>query len=101
MIVSKASELKQKLMALTLAYQRVFDHKNNYTKEVLEHLGKFCRANASTFHQDARIAAMLDGRREVWLEIQKFLNLDEKVINEITRVKEDVNARSSSDTTGS
>ena len=47
---------------------------------VLADLAKFCRANESTFHPDARIAAMLDGRREVWLHIQKYLNLTEEQI---------------------
>lgn len=42
---------------------------------VLEDLAKFCRANESTFHADARMHAVLEGRREVWLRIQQHLNL--------------------------
>lgn len=45
--------------------------------EVLEDLAKFCRANESTFHADPRIAANLDGRREVWLRIINHLHLTE------------------------
>jgi hypothetical protein len=44
-------------------------------QEVLIDLATFCRANESTFHEDARKAAMLDGRREVWLRIQNHLHL--------------------------
>lgn len=35
-------------------------------------LKRFCRADASTFHPDPRVAAMLDGRREVWLRLHQF-----------------------------
>lgn len=44
-------------------------------KAVLRDLAPFCRAYTSTFHTDARIHAMLEGRREVWLRIQQHLNL--------------------------
>ena len=43
---------------------------------VLVDLAKFCRANDTTFHADPRIAANLDGRREVWLRIQNHLRLN-------------------------
>lgn len=42
---------------------------------VLQDLAKFCRADASTFHANARSHALLEGRREVWLRIQQHLNL--------------------------
>lgn len=44
-------------------------------QEVLIDLMKFCRANETTFHPDARIHAALEGRREVWCRIQQHLNL--------------------------
>ena len=44
-------------------------------KDVLADLARFCRAAESTFHEDDRIAAKLDGRREVWLRIAEHLNL--------------------------
>ena len=43
---------------------------------VLVDLAKFCRANDTTFHADPRVAAHLDGRREVWLRIQNHLRLN-------------------------
>jgi hypothetical protein len=42
---------------------------------VLEDLSKFCRANDSTFHMDARLHAALEGRREVYLRIMDQLKL--------------------------
>jgi|TARA_R110002126_G_scaffold73586_1_gene183470 hypothetical protein len=42
---------------------------------VLDDLAKFCRANESTFHADARVEGIMQGRREVWLRIANHLNL--------------------------
>ena len=51
-------------------------------EEVLADLARFCRATQSTFHTDPRVAAMLDGRREVFLRIQQHLRLtDEELWN--------------------
>jgi len=58
------------------AYHAVFD--NPEGERVLTDLARFCRAADSTFHPDPRIAANLDGRREVWLRIQQHLNLSEQ-----------------------
>jgi hypothetical protein len=44
-------------------------------QEVMMDLAKFCRANDTCFNEDPRIHAVLEGRREVWLRIQKYLNL--------------------------
>jgi hypothetical protein len=54
-------------------YQTVFD--NPVGQEVLADLAKFARAHEPTFHPDPRVAAQLDGRREVWLRIQHHLRL--------------------------
>lgn len=43
-------------------------------QDVLEDLRTFCRAEATCFHQDPRMHAVLEGRREVWLRIQEHLN---------------------------
>ncbi len=57
------------------AYVTTF--KNPVGEEVLADLAKFCRANVSTGHADTHIAARLDGRREVWLRIQSYLQLSD------------------------
>ena len=48
-----------------------------FGQEVHEDLAKFCRAHDSTFHTDARAHAVAEGRREVWLRIQKHLQLSD------------------------
>lgn len=55
------------------AYQLTFN--TPMGEDVLIDLAKFCRAGESTFHPDPRVAAALDGRREVWLRIQQHLHL--------------------------
>lgn len=58
------------------SYQLTFQLNQPANVAVLEDLAKFCRANESTFHADPRIAANLDGRREVFLRIQNHLGLN-------------------------
>ncbi len=55
------------------AYQTAFPKEGAATKAVLDDLAVFCRAHDSTFHPDPRIAAQLDGRREVYLRIMEHL----------------------------
>lgn len=57
------------------AYLFTFDQENVYAKIVLADLAKFCRANETTYLQDPRAHAALEGRREVWLRIQQYTNL--------------------------
>lgn len=68
----KLHEAKQILIDRQRAYQLTFGGEGA-AKAVLADLVKFCRAEQSTFHPDPRMAAMLDGRREVYLRIQKYL----------------------------
>jgi hypothetical protein len=44
-------------------------------QQVLIDLARLCRANETCFHEDPRLHAVAEGRREVWLYIQKHLNL--------------------------
>ena len=55
------------------AYQLCFS--SPAAKMVLEDLAVFCRANASCYHDDPRLHAALEGRREVWLRITEHFNL--------------------------
>jgi len=61
-----------------LAYLRTFKAEDADTRVVLHDLARFCRAEESTFHPDARVSAQLDGRREVYLRIMQHLNLTEE-----------------------
>lgn len=42
---------------------------------ILKDLCWYCRANWTTYDPDPRIHARLEGRRDVWLRIQRHLNL--------------------------
>jgi len=57
------------------AYVKAFS--GAYGAEVLEDLAKFCRATETTFHPDPRIHAVAEGRKEVWLRIQRHLQLSD------------------------
>jgi ribosomal protein S24E len=73
--ISLLERAKNFLLHRSRAYRLVFHDSNPYTDEVLRDLAKFCRADRSTFHSDARAHAVMEGRREVWLRIQHHLHL--------------------------
>jgi hypothetical protein len=58
------------------AYTLSFPLDSEAVKAVLKDLEIFCRANESCFHQDPRIHAVLEGRREVYLRIMDHLGMD-------------------------
>jgi len=57
------------------AYMLVFKKDDIAVDAVLKDLAKFCKANKPCFHEDARIHACFEGRREVFLRIMEHLNL--------------------------
>lgn len=57
------------------SYQVLFDNKSVDAEAVLKDLAKFCRANQTCFHNDVRVHANLEGRREVFLRIMEHLKL--------------------------
>lgn len=66
---------ESKLFGLQRVYQEVLSEEAPQVEMVLADLKRFCRASESCFHPDPRIHAMLEGRREVWLHIERFLKL--------------------------
>lgn len=56
---------------------------------VLRSLAQFCYADQTTFDTDARVHARLEGRREVWLEIQRVLNLDDAALLRLKESEDD------------
>lgn len=68
------------------AYRAVFS--GPQADIVLADLAVFCRATTSTFHPDARVHAVAEGRREVFLRIQNHLHLsDEQLLELVTQGK--------------
>lgn len=52
----------------------------------LADLRDFCFAQSSTFDPDPHIAARRAGRRDVWLRITKYLNLDEDQVQKLMEI---------------
>lgn len=65
------------------AYQLTFQTHQPANVVVLDDLFRFCRGRESTFHPDPRVAANLDGRREVLLRILNHLNLSEEQLAQL------------------
>jgi hypothetical protein len=76
---------KRLLFSKKQAYDALFDPKIPDAKIVLKDLAEFCRADQTCFHADPRLHAVLEGRREVWLRIQKYINLNPDELWEVTR----------------
>ncbi len=70
-----ARKTKEFLFSRQRAYKMTFGLENIQVKTVMADLEIFCRAKNSTFDPDARVQALLEGRREVFLRIQDHLNL--------------------------
>lgn len=84
-----AKHLKRQEIMRTrkVAYARVFID-GGATKDdmaiVLADLRLFCRHKRSTFHPNVQVAARLDGRREVALRIDEYLELS---IDELVQLR--------------
>jgi hypothetical protein len=76
MISEKLEKVRQFLIGRQQAYRQVFNPESQATIKVLKDLARFCRANDPTFHADARMHAVLEGRREVFLRIQKHTGMN-------------------------
>lgn len=91
MIKDKESKIRGLIQSRSVAYSQTFLKDSVHVKTVLKDLAKFCRAHESTFNADARLHAVLEGRREVWLRIEEHLNLSIDEIYDLHKVKDDFN----------
>ncbi len=87
MIKDTIDNISQLIRRRSFAYNQVFNRANKYTNTVLQDLAKFCRAHESAFHKDDRLHAVMEGRREVWLRIEQYLNLTEIELIELHRIR--------------
>lgn len=67
--------VKTKLLLRQRAYLLTFQKESQSVREVLEDLSRFCRATETTFHEDPRVHAVLEGRREVFLRIMDHIGM--------------------------
>ena len=72
----------KELSALREAYTAVFT--GPHGERVAEDLARFCYADRSTFDADQRKHAFKEGRREVFLRIQEYLDLS---LEELTALR--------------
>lgn len=75
--------IKDFLLNRQLAYQNTFVAGSPAADKVLKDLARFCRAHNTTFHPDPRMHAILEGRREVFLRIERFLKLTPEEVWEL------------------
>ena len=87
MIKDSLSKVRGLFQKRKMAYCQALNKNSVHAKVVLEDLAKFCRAYDSTFTKDDRMTAVLEGRREVWLRIQNYLNLSSDEIYELHQVR--------------
>jgi len=87
MILNTVMKIKQLFHRRKMAYVICFSKDTPNGRVVLEDLAKFCRAHDSTYVNDPRMSAVLDGRREVWLRIQMYLNLNIDELYDLHHVK--------------
>lgn len=86
--MSLIEQAKQFISSRRRAYKYVFSEDNQFSRDVLSDLARFCRADRSCFHTDSRVHAVLEGRREVWLRITQHLNLSEDELLRLYSAKE-------------
>lgn len=77
-----AAQLRRVMATLSRqhgTYSAVFRPEGKMTPaaaKVLDDLADFCGADTSTYHDDPRRHAMMEGRRQVYLHIRSRLRLD-------------------------
>jgi hypothetical protein len=88
-VTQKNTAQRQAIEAVRQSYARLFAGQpvDGDAEIVAADLRRFCRAESTTFHPDARLAAMLDGRREVWLRIHQFSTMSVEEIIEIRNLE--------------
>lgn len=82
--------LNKMLFKKSRAYKALFNKENVYAKEILKDLRKFCRADAPTFTPgDPHMTSLLEGRREVWNRIMKYIDISEEELKRIDKEMEE------------
>lgn len=70
------NKLREQFILRQRAYRTTFNADSEADRIVMQDLSRFCRADESTFHQDPRIHAVLEGRREVFLRIMDHIGMN-------------------------
>lgn len=87
MIRDTVEAVRKLIGSRSYAYKTLFKKEDKLVQIVLKDLCDFCRAHETTFNSDPRIHAALEGRREVWLRLQRYTGLSEQELIELHEVK--------------
>lgn len=87
MIKDTMDAVRRLVGSRAFAYKFIFKPDDRWAKIVLLDLAKFCRAHESTFDADERKHAVMEGRREVWLRIQRHIQLTEDQLMDLHSIK--------------
>lgn len=83
----KFDQLRQRaqvwLMDRQRAYRLTFKKDDRAVRRVLRDLENFCYVNKPIGHQSADVRAMLEGRRQVFIHIQRHLKLSPDTLWEL------------------
>jgi hypothetical protein len=75
------------------AYEQVFNRQSPAVQYVLADIEDFCCANRTTATGNSdRDLAIREGRRQVWLRLQRALNLTPEEMFALARRKDQINA---------
>ena len=84
------NRLRWRAIQTSRAFKEMFfneDEKLRRAAEIaLVDLREYCFARKSTFHSDSLVMARREGRRDVWLRIQGFLDLDEQQVKQLMEI---------------
>lgn len=93
MSLNPINALRWRAVQTSRAFKEMFfndDAKLRRAAEIaLVDLREYCFARRPTFSTDSLVMARREGRRDVWLRIQDFLNLDEKQVQQLMEIDDD------------
>lgn len=87
---SVINALRRKAVMVSRSFKDVFraddTHLRRSAEHVLADLRDFCWAQKTSFDPDPLIMARRAGRRDVWLRITQYLNLDEAQVQTLMEI---------------
>lgn len=88
--LSPINVLRWRSVQISRAYKELFRASETVLRRageiVLLDLREFCCARKTTFNKDPLIMARLEGRRDVFLRLAAYLNLDEETVQQLMEI---------------
>ena len=78
----KGDNSKKEILKRRAAYREVFGANTEFVNRILTDLKRFCRMDESTFSPDQRVHAFLEGRKDVYYRMMRYLHsTEEEILN--------------------